>query len=206
MIAEKWDLKLDVARLQQHLKEHVFDKEITKQSEAFGGWSVLSPSGDYRDGWVMGHLLYEQDTSPEKRKELEKILAKKVSEYTIETEICTGYMQEVVDLLRNHHLSPRRARIIRLTAKTACSWHFDTTPDKYLVRLHVPIITNPGCFFETRDEKDHLPADGSAYFIYVNREHRVINYGTEDRYHLVVDVTDEKGFTQYHRLADFIPA
>lgn len=207
MIAERWDLGLDIQRLQQHLKECVLDKEITKQSEAFGGWSVLSPDGDYRQGWVQGHKLLKPETTEEEKAEIRKAFGnKKIAEYTVETEICTGYLLEIVEMLRERQLSPCRARIIRLTAGLACSWHFDTTPNNYLVRLHIPIVTNPGCFFETPNEREHLPADGSAYFIFVNREHRVINHGTEDRYHLVIDVTDVAGVTQHHRVADFVPA
>ena len=37
------------------------------------------------------------------------------------------------------------------------SWHRDREP-----RLHVPIITNPGCKMVIEDIAKHMPADGSV--------------------------------------------
>ncbi|OFZ29180.1 MAG: hypothetical protein A2622_14150 [Bdellovibrionales bacterium RIFCSPHIGHO2_01_FULL_40_29] len=201
MISEKWNIKFDINRLQEHLKQFVINKEITRQSSAFGGWSVLSSDGDYKDGWQQGHLLYRKGVSEEQKKITRSQMNKKFSEYTIETEICHGYLLEVINTIRTHKLHPARARIICLTAGMSCSWHRDAAEGIYAVRLHIPIITNDGCFFETETESEHLPADGSAYFIHVNREHRVVNKGNEDRYHLVMDVFDKNNITQFHHYA-----
>lgn len=206
MISEKWNLNFDIRKLQEHLKEVVIPKEITRQSRSFGGWSVLSSNGDYKDGWWMGYILYKNEASEEEKAKIRsEIGSKKSVDFVVETEICSGYMKEVIDTVRSHNLSPSRARIICLTAESSSSWHTDSPAHLYAVRLHVPIITNEGCFFETRDEREHLAADGSAYFLYVNKEHRVVNHGTEDRYHLVMDIRDTMGVTQHHRMADFKP-
>ena len=37
------------------------------------------------------------------------------------------------------------------------SWHRDPEP-----RLHIPIITNPGCKMVIEDIAKHMPADGSV--------------------------------------------
>lgn len=203
MIAEKWDLKLDIEKLRDFLLQNVLDKEITKQTEAFGGWSVLSSDGDFRDGWQQGHLLFRPGVREEVKRQIKAQLKKSITEYTYETEICKGYMREVIEIIRNSGLSPHRARVIRLSAGMACSWHRDAPDNIYSVRLHVPIVTNEGCFFETRYGREHLPADGSAYFLYVNNEHRVVNEGDKDRFHLVMDVKDTTGVSQFHRLSDF---
>lgn len=199
MISEKWNLGLNVESLQKYLKDVVLDKEITRQSSAFGGWSVLSLNGSYKDGWQQGHLLLRSDTDREKKEEIRKSISQKFYTYTTKTEICVGYMDEIIELIKTKGLRPARARIICLTAGKASSWHRDAPDEIYAVRLHIPIITNPGCFFETQDEQEHMPADGSAYFIHVNREHRVINHGSENRYHLVMDVYDVEGVTTFHR-------
>lgn len=205
MISEKWDVHFNVQQLKEHFYREVIDKEITRQSSAFGGWSILSSNGDYRDGWHGGHKLLDPQISEVEKQELKKNLSKKSFSFSKETAICTGYLKEVIDMVRDYKLQPRRARIISLKAGTSCVWHRDTEEKIYAVRLHVPIITNPACFFETRTEREHLAADGSAYFIYVNREHRVVNNGTEDRMHLVMDITDEHQVTKYHRIQDFNP-
>ncbi len=78
-------------------------------------------------------------------------------------------------------------------------WHYDGTEDVYAVRLHIPIITNNQCFFATRNESYHLPADGSAYVLRVNVEHCAHNFGSEDRYHLVMNMWDVNGVTRFNR-------
>lgn len=203
MIFEKSDLKFDIDLLQQHLRNHVLDKEISRQSEAFGGWSVLSGNGDFKDGWQKGHLLYKKDVSDDEKQKIRGQITKKFSEYTVETEICTGYLLQVIESVREKKLMPYRARIICLTAGQSSIWHSDAPSHIYAVRLHIPILTNEECFFETKEEREHIPADGSAHFVYVNREHRVVNNGKTDRFHLVMDVRDEAGFSRHHRFSDF---
>jgi hypothetical protein len=199
MISEKWpDIQFNIEKLQEHLKSFVLDKTITRQSPSFGGWSVLSSDGDFKDGWHPGHLAYRDNVSLERKIEIRSQIKKKLTEFTVPTEICHGYMLEVINFIKEKKLSPSRARIICLSAKMSSSWHRDAADNSYAVRLHVPIITNPGCHFETPTESEHMPADGSAYFIHVNREHRVINTGDTDRYHLVMDVFDKNCITQFH--------
>ncbi len=205
MISEKWITKFDIQKLQKQLYNEVLAKEITRQSAAFGGWSVLSGNGDYQDGWQRGHILLNPSASQEDKRRIKDSIPKKFSEYTVETEICSGYLKEVIDYVRQAQLQPYRARIICLTAGLASTWHRDTPSKHYAVRLHIPIVTNPECFFETKTEKEHFPADGSAYFVYVNREHRVYNAGASDRYHLVIDVNDETNVSKYHRKKEFVP-
>lgn len=53
------------------------------------------------------------------------------------------------------------------------------------IRLHVPIETNSGCWFELEGRRLHLPADGSAYLINTSLMHRIGNEGTSPRTHLV---------------------
>lgn len=199
MVYEKLHLGLDVERLQSYLKDVVLNKEITRQSPAFGGWSVLSATGSYKDGWQQGHLLLKPDTAEEKKQQIKKSIPQKFYTFTNKTEICIGYMDEIIEVIKSKGLRPARARIICLSAGMACSWHRDAPDDVYAVRLHIPIITNRGCFFETADEREHMPADGSGYIIAVNREHRVINKGDTDRVHLVMDIYDIEGMTKYHK-------
>jgi hypothetical protein len=203
MISEKLDFKFDIKRLQEHFLNNVLGREITRQSDVFGGWSVLSSNGDYKDGWQPGHLLLDKKVSDSSKKAIQNIMPKSFSEYTVETEICSGYLKEIIDITREKKLSPYRARITCLTAGKASSWHIDAPPGRYAVRLHIPILTNDKCFFESRTESEHLLADGSAYLIYVNREHRVGNWGTTDRYHLIMDVRDTHQVSRFHRFEDF---
>lgn len=204
MIFEKWSLGLDVALLQEHLRDNVLNKPITHQSNSFGGWSVLSSTGDISDGWEQRHLLSKPEICEKIKNEIKSQIKNPSIKHTIKTEICTGYLDKVVDLLIQYNLNPYRARIIRLRAGTSSSWHADAPAHIYSVRLHIPIITNQKCLFETENESSHLAADGSAYFIFVNNIHRVVNWGPEDRYHLVMNVEDIGGISTFHSLQTFL--
>lgn len=188
-------------RLISHLKEHVLPLEPERQSDAFGGWSVWSSNGSYRDGWQQGHRILAQNhlTEEERRRELTKLGLASPLDFRKPTEICHGYLAEVLKTIDLAGLYPRRARIIQLSPHSSSSWHRDAPDHIYMVRLHIPILTNPGCFFETETERAHLPADGRAYFLFVNGMHRVVNDGDTPRYHLVVDVNDTKKVTQHHQ-------
>ncbi len=180
----KLGLVFDLEKLRQHVIDYVLPLPSEQQNYAFGGWSVLSSDGSYKDGWHKGHLIYEGKTDEEisKLRQEMKIGQKK---YDKPTEICHGYLQYVMDELLP--IKPHRARIIRLRAGTESVWHRDTKEDDLMYRLHIPIITNEKCFYMTTQEKTHMPATGDCYIIRVNQLHRVVNYGTEDRLHLVMD-------------------
>ena len=49
-----------------------------------------------------------------------------------------------------------------------------------------------------------MPADGSVYMFPVNNLHQIRNTSNENRYHLIMDAYDTKGFTQTMRFNDEI--
>lgn len=204
MIAEKIDcLKVDIDRLRAHLLEKVLPfADPIMQSEIFGGWSILSATGKYDDGWQLGHTCYREEEGKLvfDREIAQAIGLKPTSDHKNPTEICTGYLQEVMQEIEKLGFRPRRARITVLHPGGDTDWHYDCAPETYAVRLHIPIITNPECQFLTADEGGmHLPADGSAYLLRVNRLHQAINHGHEKRYHIITDVWDTRQISQYHR-------
>lgn len=73
---------------------------------------------------------------------------------------------------------------VNLKAPFNCnSWHRDPEP-----RLHIPIVTNPGCLFVVNHHCTHLPADGSVYFTDTRGYHTAMNGGDHARVHLVAAV------------------
>ena len=73
-----------------------------------------------------------------------------------------------------------RFRFLMKPPGSCLSWHRD--PEK---RLHIPIITNPGCRMVIEDESFHMPADGSLYITDNTKYHNFFNGGEVDRIHLV---------------------
>ena len=80
-----------------------------------------------------------------------------------------------------------RVRILLKEPRSTLSWHRDPEP-----RLHIPIITNPGCLMVIENIAKHLPADGSVWVTNNTKYHNAFNGGEENRIHLVACVLDYK--------------
>ena len=201
MIEEALPLLFDIGLLQAHVREHVLPLPPVMAGKHFGGWSVLSSTGSYTDGWVGGHKIYDPEYMPGRslQEKAEQLGLKPSAEYVKPTEVCTGYLSEVITQIRGLGLEPTRARLTVLKAQGQSARHTDGDATEYCVRLHIPIFTNPACTFETDTESSHLTASGHAYLIHVNRMHQVFNRGQTDRIHLIMDVRDRAHVSLYHR-------
>ncbi len=96
------------------------------------------------------------------------------------------YFKEVYDILSSK-FKLGRVRILLKKPRTTLSWHRDPEP-----RLHIPIITNPGCLQVIENVAKHLPADGSVWITNNTKYHNAFNGGEENRVHLVACLTDYK--------------
>ena len=94
------------------------------------------------------------------------------------------YFKEVYEKL-SKKFKLGRVRILLKQPRSTLSWHRDPEP-----RLHVPIITNPGCIMVIENIAKHLPADGSVYITNNLKYHNAFNGGEENRVHLVACLTD----------------
>ena len=201
MIYEELPFQFDVEKLQEHVRESVLSFPPHMVGKFFGGWSVLSSNGSYLDGWGSGERIYDPTFMPGSTMEekLATVGIKPSSAYVKPTEVCHGYLQEIIDQIRDANLYPVRARLSVLKANGKSSLHRDGNDDEYHVRLHIPIITNPSCTFDCDEGSAHLPANGRAYLLRVNRMHQVFNGGGEDRIHLIMSVRDTAGVSKHHR-------
>ena len=96
------------------------------------------------------------------------------------------YFKEVYDILSSK-FKLGRVRILLKEPRTTLSWHRDPEP-----RLHIPIITNPGCLQVIENVAKPLPADGSVWITNNTKYHNAFNGGEENRVHLVACLTDYK--------------
>ena len=96
------------------------------------------------------------------------------------------YFKEVFDeLKKNYKLG--RVRLLLKEQRSTLSWHRDPEP-----RLHIPIVTNPGCLMVIDKTAHHMPADGSVWVTNNLKYHNAFNGGEENRVHLVACVLDYK--------------
>ena len=96
------------------------------------------------------------------------------------------YFKEVFDVLSSKY-KLGRMRILLKEPRSTLSWHRDPEP-----RLHIPIISNPGCLMVIDNVAKHMPADGSVWVTNNTKYHNAFNGGEENRIHLVACVLDYK--------------
>jgi hypothetical protein len=66
---------------------------------------------------------------------------------------------------------------------TCYNWH----TDQGQLCLHIPLITNPGCWFVYERRSFHMPADGSVYLVNNSKPHTFVNAGENQRLHLTFE-------------------
>jgi hypothetical protein len=195
-------LSVDIPRLRDQFEKEILPLPPVVRSKAVAGWSVQSFDGDYQKGLELGFL---PNNGPGNRgptwlpKSLAEAKLLTMQDYVKPTSICTGYLFDLLQRIDAMGFNPRRARILRLGPRSESSWHVDGQPNVYSVRLHIPIVTNPKCFFNYVDESVHMAADGNAFLVKVNQLHMIQNRSDEDRYHFVVNIWDQFGETRFHR-------
>jgi hypothetical protein len=87
-----------------------------------------------------------------------------------------------------------RSRLMKLAAGAEVVAHVDFNYHWYTrVRIHVPIVTNPGVQFHCGNDSLHMQA-GECWIFNSWRRHRVANASEQDRVHLVIDVSGSSRF------------
>lgn len=108
--------------------------------------------------------------------------------YGVRNHYVEGPLAEVLDMFKG---KITRVRLAYLKSHFDIKPHVDYDPS-YIVRFHIPLITNTEvrCFMlRGKDEAEvHLPADGKVYFFNSGLKHWVKNDSDQWRLHLIVDV------------------
>ncbi len=107
---------------------------------------------------------------------------------------CLPYLQQVLASLG---VVLGRTRLMRLSGNAEVSAHIDQA---YYwaerMRVHVPIVTQPGVRFHCGDAEIHMAA-GECWIFDTWRLHRVLNQGDAVRIHLVADTVGGEGFWEH---------
>lgn len=202
LIAEKIDARVNCLELFKSVEPLLVQFPAAMRSPSIGGWALQSSNGSYKDGWSLDFCPFNgpgnQGPTWTPQNEVESRMPS-IQDFKLPTEVLTPQFSKLLETLQKQGLHPRRARIIQLMPGTSSVWHQDGSKKFYQVRLHIPLVTNDCCFFETQDGNYHMAPDGSYYFVHINKPHRVVNNGSTIRYHFVVHVWDQKKFTQWHQ-------
>ena len=179
---QKQDVKFDIVELQKAYREILKIRDFTGPDGVsnFGAISLTQIPGDpdsIKGHKARGVFWTKPDASGTEVVRDEKIDEAAYSEFIDEYK--HTYFKEVYDVLSSKY-KLGRVRILLKQPRSTLSWHRDPEP-----RLHIPIITNPGCIMVIEDVAKHLPADGSVYITNNIKYHNAFNGGEENRVHLV---------------------
>jgi len=183
------DLKFDILKLREALKQVLSRKEYDDAvgTKYIAGISLNQIPGDpdsIKGENVKGIYWTKPDSSGKEAKRAKRIDETKYTEFVKDLE--DTYFKEVYDIL-SKKFKLGRVRILLKEPRSTLSWHKDPEP-----RLHIPIITNPGCIMVIEEVAKHLPADGSAWVTNNMKYHNFFNGGEEDRIHLIACLTHYK--------------
>ena len=183
------DLKFDILKLRKALKQVLSRKEYDDAvgTKYIAGISLNQIPGDpdsIKGENVKGIYWTKPDSSGKEAVRAKRIDETKYTEFVKDLE--DTYFKEVYDIL-SKKFKLGRVRILLKEPRSTLSWHRDPEP-----RLHIPIITNPGCIMVIEEVAKHLPADGSAWLTNNTKYHNFFNGGEEDRVHLVACLTNYK--------------
>ena len=193
---------MDCGALQRYLNDEVASRPQVYLGSGgyFGGWSVTSGTGDYRDGWQPGQHAFRRvrgDGPVEiDRNRFQQIFPVHPKHMRIPTELYCGpmkiLMREIERRCAPTNIAPSRVRLSKLDAHRRLVFHCDSPVEDW--RIHVPITTNRHCFFEwdlnddgEPDARLHMPS-GTAWFVRVDKPHRFVNDGDELRVHLLMSL------------------
>ena len=182
------DLKFDINRLRKDLelilKEKKFNTPGVTHFGAIPLNQIPNDENSIKGNNIRGkYWTIADDTGKEVSRDV-NIDESKYSEFIKDYD--NTYFKEVYDVLSSKY-KLGRVRILLKEPRSTLSWHRDPEP-----RLHIPIITNPGCLMVIDNVAMHMPADGSVWVTNNTKYHNAFNGGEENRIHLVACVLDYK--------------
>ena len=186
---QKQNIKFDIVKLHEAYKQITTTKKFDDGGgiSHFGAICLTRKPGDpdsIKGSQARGIYWTKPDKSGAEVSRDINIVESEYSEFIPDYE--NTYFKEVYDVISSKY-KLGRVRILLKEPRSTLSWHRDPEP-----RLHIPIITNPGCLMVIDNVAKHMPADGSAWITNNTKYHNAFNGGEENRIHLVACVLDYK--------------
>ena len=186
---QKQNIKFDIFKLQEAYKQITTTKKFDDGGgiSHFGAICLTRKPGDpdsVKGSKARGIYWTKPDKSGAEVSRDINIVESEYSEFIPDYE--NTYFKEVFDVISSKY-KLGRVRILLKEPRSTLSWHRDPEP-----RLHIPIITNPGCLMVINNVAKHMPADGSVWITNNTKYHNAFNGGEQNRVHLVACVLDYK--------------
>ena len=186
---QKQNIVFDILKLQEAYRQIITTRKFDDGGgiSHFGAICLTRKPGDpesVKGSKARGIYWTKPDKSGAEVSRDIKIEESEYSEFIPDYE--NTYFKEVFDVITSKY-KLGRVRILLKEPRSTLSWHRDPEP-----RLHIPIITNPGCLMVIDNVAKHMPADGSVWITNNTKYHNAFNGGEENRIHLVACVLDYK--------------
>jgi len=180
------NIKFDIPKLRLDLEKVLKKKKFnTLDINHFGAIPLNEIPGDKRS--TEGHNIRGTYwTLPDEtgKEEIRDMPINETKYTQLVSDFNDTYFEEVYNILKKN-FKIGRVRILLKEPRSTLSWHRDPEP-----RLHIPIITNPGCRMVIENIANHLPADGSVTITNNLKYHNFFNGGEQNRIHLVACVLE----------------
>ena len=182
------ELKFDLTRLKKDLNKVLKRKNFDSLGISHFGAISLNQIPNDESSIQGNNIRGVYWTKPdESGKEVSRDINIDESKYTqLVSEFENTYFKEVYEILKKK-FKIGRIRLLVKQPRSSLSWHRDPEP-----RLHIPIITNPGCMMVIENIAKHLPADGSVTITNNTKYHNFFNGGEQDRIHLVACMLEDR--------------
>ena len=177
----------------EHLKKFAdTGEDVTKGSQFYRQLSLTEFEGERPERQLeqdTGITTYRKSTNPDDPN-YNPVMDER--RYTRRKDICTGYWNEILDTFK---APVTRTRFAYMAPGHSIKPHIDYNTT-YSIRVHVPIITNTGALMCVKnkdgEQKIHMPADGSVYFLNTGITHWAENNGDQGRIHLVISLNGQE--------------
>jgi hypothetical protein len=182
------NLKFDIFKLKKELENILKDKFFDTPGVTHFGAIPLNQIPNNPDS-IKGHNIrgVYWTIPDETGKEVVRDVPIDESKYTeIVSDFKNTYFEEVYKILKKS-FKIGRVRLLLKEPRSTLSWHKDPEP-----RLHIPIITNPGCSMVIENVAKHLPANGSVTITNNTKYHNFFNGGEQARIHLVACMLENR--------------
>ena len=175
----KLDIKFDVEKLQAAYKEVIKIKNFESPGEItnFGAISLTQIPGDpdsIKGHKARGVFWTKPDSTGKEVTRDVSVDEEKYSEFIDDYK--DTYFKDVYEALSKKY-KLGRVRILLKQPRSTLSWHRDPEP-----RLHIPIITNPGCIMVIDNVAKHMPADGHAWITNNTKYHNFSMVGKKTEF------------------------
>ena len=181
------NLKFDIVKLRTDLELVLKRRKFNSPGVTHFGAIPLNQIPNHEDS-IKGNKIRGRywTIADETGKEVSRDIEIDESKYThLVSEFEDTYFKEVYETL-SKRFKLGRVRLLLKEPRSTLSWHKDPEP-----RLHIPIITNPGCSMVIENVAKHLPADGNVTITNNTKYHNFFNGGEQDRIHLVACLLED---------------